>query len=52
MDYNWARSLGLVRKPSNFVSSICDDRGEELRYAGMPISRAFEEEVGVGGVIR
>lgn len=34
MDYNWARQLGLVRKPSNFMTSICDERGQELLYAG------------------
>ncbi|CAK9007325.1 ATP-citrate synthase (ATP-citrate (pro-S-)-lyase) (Citrate cleavage enzyme) [Durusdinium trenchii] len=51
MDFNWAKQLGLVRKPAAFVSSICDDRGEELLYAGMPISKVFEEDVGVGGVL-
>ena len=28
MDYKWAKDLGLVRKPSEFVSTICDDRKE------------------------
>ena len=51
MDYAWAKSLGLVRKPAEFVSSISDDRGEELLYAGVPISKVFEEELGVGGVL-
>jgi len=51
MDYAWAKSLGLVRKPAAFVSSISDDRGEELLYAGMPLSKVFEEELGVGGVL-
>ena len=51
MDFAWAKSLGLVRKPAAFVSSISDDRGEELTYAGMPISRVFEEDMGVGGVL-
>mmetsp|Transcript_13222 Transcript_13222/g.39330 ORF Transcript_13222/g.39330 Transcript_13222/m.39330 type:complete len:1116 (-) Transcript_13222:129-3476(-) len=51
MDYNWAKRLGLVRKPANFVSSISDDRGEELKYAGMPISEVFSENLGVGGVL-
>lgn len=32
MDYTWAKRLGLVRKPANFISSISDDRGDELRY--------------------
>ncbi|KAJ0407048.1 hypothetical protein P43SY_005321 [Pythium insidiosum] len=51
MDYAWAKNLGLIRKPANFISSITDDRGEELTYAGMPISRVFEEDIGIGGVL-
>lgn len=42
MDYSWAKSLGLIRKPAEFVTSITDERGEELLYAGMPISKVFE----------
>uniref|UniRef100_A0A1I8FK23 ATP citrate synthase n=1 Tax=Macrostomum lignano TaxID=282301 RepID=A0A1I8FK23_9PLAT len=34
MDYSWARELGLIRKPSSFMTSICDERGQELLYAG------------------
>ena len=51
MDYNWAKRLGLVRKPSNFISTISDERGDELRYAGMPISEVFQNDIGVGGVL-
>ena len=51
MDYAWAKNLGLIRKPTSFVSSISDDRGEELLYAGVPISKVFEENLGIGGVI-
>jgi len=51
MDFTWAKKLGLVRKPANFVSSISDDRGEELEYAGMAISEVFEKDLGVGGVL-
>ena len=50
MDYTWAKQLGLVRKPAEFVTSISDERGEELLYAGMPISKAFEvREAGGAG---
>lgn len=35
MDYTWAKRLGLVRKPANFISSISDDRGDELRLVFM-----------------
>jgi len=51
MDYTWAKKLGLVRKPTNFVSSISDDRGEELTYGGVKISDIFEKSAGVGGVL-
>jgi ATP citrate (pro-S)-lyase len=51
MDYTWAKRLGLVRKPAQFVSSISDDRGEELTYSGMPISEVFEKNLGIGGVL-
>lgn len=51
MDYNWAKRLGLIRKPANFISTISDDRGDELSYAGMPISEAISSDIGVGGVV-
>lgn len=51
MDYAWAKNLGLVRKPANFISSISDDRGNELMYAGTSISEVFEENIGIGGVL-
>lgn len=51
IDYAWAQELGLVRKPAQFVSTICDDRGQELLYAGMAISSVFREEIGIGGVL-
>mmetsp|Transcript_19419 Transcript_19419/g.58620 ORF Transcript_19419/g.58620 Transcript_19419/m.58620 type:complete len:345 (+) Transcript_19419:133-1167(+) len=47
----WAMDLGLVRKPSSFVSTICDDRKEELIYAGMEIGKVFEQNIGLGGVV-
>ena len=51
MDYSWAKRLGLVRKPAHFISSISDDRGEELTYCGMPISEIFEKDLGIEGVV-
>uniref|UniRef100_A0A8C2WKB2 ATP-citrate synthase n=1 Tax=Cyclopterus lumpus TaxID=8103 RepID=A0A8C2WKB2_CYCLU len=44
MDYSWAR-------PASFMTSICDERGQELIYAGMPITEVFKEEMGLGGVL-
>ena len=51
MDYNWAQELGLIRKPASVMSSICDERGQELLYAGMPISDVFKVHTygGMGG---
>merc|ERR1712055_119654 len=51
MDYNWARELGLIRKPASFMSSISDERGQELLYAGIPISEVFAQDMGIGGVL-
>ena len=51
MDYNWARELGLIRKPASFMTSICDERGQELLYAGVPITNVFKEDLGIGGVL-
>ena len=51
IDYAWAQQLGLIRKPANFISTITDDRGEELLYAGVPISDVFHQNLGLGGVV-
>lgn len=52
MDFTWAQKLGLVRStPAHFISSISDDRGEELTYNGIPISKVFDENLGIGGVV-
>jgi len=50
-DYNDALKQGIIRKPASFISTISDDRGEELRYCGIKISKIFEEKWGLGGVI-
>jgi len=51
MDYTWAKKLGMIRKPASFISSISDDRGEELKYCGVTISEVFQQELGIGGVL-
>lgn len=33
------------------MTSICDERGQELLYAGMPISDVLTKNVGIGGVV-
>ena len=39
MDYNWARELGLIRKPVSFMTSISVELGQGLLYAGIPSRR-------------
>ena len=51
MDYAKALKEGLIRKPSNFICTISDDRGEELLYGKMPISEVFKQNIGIGGVL-
>ncbi|MCK4416360.1 MAG: ATP citrate synthase, partial [Thermoplasmatales archaeon] len=51
LDYAVALKQGMIRKPAQFISTISDDRGEELRYCGVKISKIFEEKWGLGGVI-
>lgn len=40
-----------VRKPTNVVSTICDDRGEEPTYAGVTMSELMEGEYGIADVV-
>lgn len=54
--YTWyflvtLQELGLIRKPASFMTSICDERGQELIYAGMPITEVFKSEIGLGGTL-
>jgi len=51
MDYAQAVAEGLVRKPTNFVSTICDESGDVHNYCGMPIDEVIERKLGIGGVI-
>jgi len=51
LDYDKALKEGMIRKPRNFICTISNDRVEELMYAGMPISKVIEDDIGVGGVV-
>jgi len=51
IDYAVALKEGIIRKPAQFISTISDDRGEELRYCGVKISDIFKDKWGLGGVI-
>jgi len=58
VDFAAASKMGTVRRAANFVTSISDDRGDELTYGGpygdprsVTISDVFEKDIGLGGVI-
>lgn len=45
-DFNTAKKMGKIRKPTSFVCTISDDRGEEAVYAGYPISSVATPDTG------
>jgi len=51
MDYAQAKAEGFVRKPTNFISTICDESGEVHDYCGVPIDEVIEKKYGIGGVL-
>jgi len=51
MDYKQAVAENLVRKPTNFISTICDETGEVHNYCGEPIDEVIRKGYGLGGVI-
>lgn len=51
MDLASAVKLKKVRKPTNVVSTICDDRGEEPTYAGVTMSELIEGDYGIADVV-
>ncbi|GAQ90472.1 ATP-citrate lyase B [Klebsormidium nitens] len=50
-DLKNAIKAGKVRAPTHIVSTICDDRGEEPTYAGVPMSTIIEEGFSMGDVL-
>lgn len=42
---------GKIRRATGIVSTICDDRGEEPTYNGIPVSEIIEEDMNIGDVI-
>ena len=51
MDYDKAVKEGLVRRPTHFISTISDDRGEEPTYAGIPMTQLIKDNYSLGDVI-
>ncbi|RAP32576.1 ATP citrate synthase [Candidatus Marinamargulisbacteria bacterium SCGC AG-439-L15] len=52
-DYITAKKSGKIRKTTNFICTISDDRGDEAVYAGHPISSVATPETGfsIGDVV-
>lgn len=51
LDYKAALKTGAIRRPTNFVCTISDDRGEEPTYNGIPMSEIIEKKYSIGDVI-
>lgn len=51
MDYKQALAEGLVRRPTNFISTICDETVEVHNYCGVPIDEVIKKDYGIGGVL-
>jgi succinyl-CoA synthetase alpha subunit len=51
VDFQEAVSKGIVRRPSSILSSISDDRGEDVSYNKIPLEKLVESGASVGEVI-
>lgn len=51
VDYAVALKSGTVRKPTNFISTISDDRGDEPYYNSIAMSELIEKDYSIGDVI-
>jgi len=51
LDYAVAVREGVIRRPTEFITTISDDRGDEPKYCGVSISEVIEGEYGLGGVL-
>jgi len=51
MDYAEALKKGIIRRPTSFITTVADDRGEEVVYGGYPISEIVHSGGNLGDVI-
>ncbi len=51
MDFSTALAEGKIRRPTNFITTITDERGDQPVYAGIPLTEVIEKGYGIGGVI-
>lgn len=51
LDFNDATRLGIVRRPTDVVVSISDDRGEIVTFNQVPLDKIIRENKSIGYVI-
>jgi citrate synthase len=51
VDYEQLLKEGKVRKPTQFITTISNDKKEELEYNNVPISKVVNDNMGIGGVL-
>ena len=51
LDFEKELIKGNIRKPTSFICSISDDRGEEVTYNGIALSKFFNKKLGLGEII-
>ncbi len=51
LDYIDALNAGIIRKPTNFTTTISSDIGEEPTYNQFPISQLIEQNSSIGDII-
>lgn len=50
-DFATALKKGDIRKAASFICTISDERGEEVTYNKIPLSKIIREGLGIGGII-
>ena len=50
-DFSIALKQGKVRRPTRFICTVTDDRGEDVLYAGIPLTEIIEKKYSLGEII-
>jgi ATP-citrate lyase alpha-subunit len=50
-DFSKALVKGFVRRPTNFICTVSDERGEDVLYGGIPLTQVIEKNYSLGDVI-
>jgi len=51
LDFNDAKRLGLVRRPTDVITTISDDRGEIVTFNQVPLDKIIKKNKSIGFVI-